>query len=49
MTAALAKGELTGVDRIIPGVCRALLTSALKSSRQGSTEHPGTRGMCQRK
>lgn len=41
MAAAFTEGELTGVDRIIPGVLRVfLLTSASKDTREGHPEHP---------
>jgi len=41
VAAAFAKGELAGVDRIIPGVLRVfLLTSASKDTREGYPEHP---------
>lgn len=41
MAAAFAKGDLTGVDRIIPGVLWTyLLMSASKETREGP-EHQG--------
>lgn len=40
MAGAFAKEELTGVDRIIPGVLRAFLSPLLQRTPERDTEHP---------